>query len=78
MVNEADRKALPPTTLIQRAHRKGLLIHTWTFRDEGRFLASDYGGSAVREYLQFFRLGIDGVFSDFTDTAVFARRLFED
>jgi len=31
----------------------------------------------VREYLQFFRLGIDGVFSDFTDTAVFARRLFD-
>jgi glycerophosphoryl diester phosphodiesterase len=76
MVNDADRKALPPTTLIQRAHREGLLIHTWTFRDEGRFLASDYNGSAVREYLQFFRLGIDGVFSDFTDTAVFARSLF--
>ncbi len=77
MVNDADRKALPPTTLIQRAHREGLLIHTWTFRDEGRFLASDYNGSAVREYLQFFRLGIDGVFSDFTDTAVFARSLFD-
>ena len=76
-INDADRKALPPTTLIQRAHREGLLIHTWTFRNEGRFLTSDYGGSAVAEYLQFFRLGIDGVFSDFTDTAVLARSLFE-
>jgi hypothetical protein len=44
---------------------------------EPGFLASDDGGSAVREYLQFFRLGIDSVFSDFTDTAVFAKRLFD-
>jgi glycerophosphoryl diester phosphodiesterase len=67
---------LPPTTLIQRAHRKGLVIHTWTFRNEAQFLASDYDGNPLKEYRQFFRLGIDGVFSDFTDTAVFARRLF--
>jgi glycerophosphoryl diester phosphodiesterase len=67
---------LPPTDLIRRAHRHGLLIHTWTFRNEDRFLASDYDGNPLKEYRQFFRLGIDGVFSDFTDTAVFARRLF--
>jgi glycerophosphoryl diester phosphodiesterase len=77
LVNEGDRKLLPPTSLIQRAHRKGLLIHTWTFRNEDRFLAYDYHGNPLKEYLQFFRLGIDGVFSDFTDTAVFARRLFD-
>jgi glycerophosphoryl diester phosphodiesterase len=76
-VNEADRELLPPTSLIRRAHKRGLLVHTWTFRDEDRFLAADYEGSAVREYLQFFRLGIDGVFSDFTGTAVLARRLFD-
>jgi glycerophosphoryl diester phosphodiesterase len=75
-VNDADLVTAPPTTLIQRAHRKGLLIHTWTFRDEDRFLASDYDGNPLKEYRQFFRLGIDGVFSDFTGTAVFARRLF--
>ena len=67
---------LPPTTLIQRAHRKGLVIHTWTFRNEDQYLASDYGGNPLKEYRQFFRLGIDGVFSDFAYTAVFARRLF--
>ena len=67
---------LPPTDLIRRAHRKGLVIHTWTFRNEDQFLASDYDGNPLKEYRQFFRLGIDGVFSDFTDTAVFARRLF--
>jgi hypothetical protein len=31
----------------------------------------------VNEYLQFYRLGIDGVFSDFADTAVAARFLLE-
>jgi glycerophosphoryl diester phosphodiesterase len=27
----------------------------------------------VQEYLQFYRLGVDGVFSDFGDTAVRAQ-----
>jgi glycerophosphoryl diester phosphodiesterase len=76
LVNEGDRRLLPSTSLIQRAHRKGLLVHTWTFRNEDRFLAYDYHGNPLKEYRQFFRLGIDGVFSDFTDTAVFARWLF--
>jgi glycerophosphoryl diester phosphodiesterase len=76
-VDEADLKALPPTDLIQRAHQHGLLIHTWTFRNEPRRLLSDYRGIPIEEYLQFYELGIDGVFSDFADTAVVARRLFE-
>ena len=77
MVNEADRKLLPPTSLIRRAHRRGLVVHTWTFRSEPHRLAYDYRGNPLREYLQFYRLGIDGVFSDFPDHAVFARRLFD-
>jgi glycerophosphoryl diester phosphodiesterase len=75
-VDEADRQALPPTDLIRRAHKHGLLIHTWTFRNESKRLLSDYGDRPVDEYLQFYELGIDGVFSDFADTAVTARRLF--
>jgi glycerophosphoryl diester phosphodiesterase len=75
-VDEADRVLLPPTDLIARAHRHGLLIHTWTFRNENRYLASDYKNE-TDEYLQFFDLGIDGVFSDFAGTAVAARHLFE-
>src|SRR5258705_8743976 len=67
---EASRRALAPTDLIERAHKVGLLIHTWTFRNEQRRLLSDYAGNPVNEYLQFYRLGIDGVFSDFADTAV--------
>jgi len=73
---EASRTLLPPNDLIERAHKAGLLVHTWTFRNEQRRLVSDYGGNPVNEYLQFFRLGIDGVFADFTDTAVAARVLY--
>jgi glycerophosphoryl diester phosphodiesterase len=77
---EASRKAVPPPVnpdLIERAHKVGLLIHTWTFRNEQRRLLADYAGNPIDEYLQFYRLGIDGVFSDFADTAVAARFLFE-
>ena len=73
---EASRTLLPPNDLIERAHKAGLLVHTWTFRNEQRRLVSDYGGNPVNEYLQFFRLGIDGVFADFADTAVAARVLY--
>src|SRR5712692_7292968 len=74
---EASRKLLPANNLIDRAHKLGLFVHTWTFRNEQRRLVSDYAGNPVNEYLQFYRLGIDGVFSDFADTAVAARFLFE-
>jgi glycerophosphoryl diester phosphodiesterase len=74
---EASLKLLPASNLIERAHKIGLLVHTWTFRNEQRRLASDYAGNPVNEYLQFFRLGVDGLFSDFADTAVAARVLFE-
>jgi len=76
-IDEADRQLLPANDLIARAHQHGLLVHTWTFRNEPRRLASDYAGNPVNEYLQFYRLGIDGVFSDFADTAVASRVLFD-
>ncbi|MDC3953989.1 glycerophosphodiester phosphodiesterase [Polyangium jinanense] len=72
-VDDADRKALAPTDLVTRAHAKGLFVHTWTFRSEGMFLAEDYGATPAAEYEVFYRLGIDGVFSDFPDEAVKAR-----
>ena len=74
---EATRKLLPANNLIDRAHQVGLFVHSWTFRNEQRRLVSDYAGNPVNEYLQFYRLGIDGLFSDFADTAVAARVLFE-
>jgi glycerophosphoryl diester phosphodiesterase len=73
---DAERRLLPPTDLIQRAHAHGLLVHTWTFRNEQHRLASDYAGNPINEYLQFYELGIDGVFSDFPNTAFAARELF--
>jgi len=74
---EASRKLLPAGDLIDRAHRQGLFVHTWTFRNEQQRLVADYAGNPINEYLQFYRLGIDGLFSDFADTAVAARVLFE-
>ena len=64
----------PPTDLIQRAHDRGLLVHTWTFRDDA--FPTGYPGGPVEEYLAMYRLGIDGVFSDFPDTAFAAREIF--
>jgi glycerophosphoryl diester phosphodiesterase len=72
---DSSRTLAPPTDLIQRAHAHGLQIHTWTFRNEQGRLVSDYAGNPINEYLQFYELGIDGVFSDFPDTAFTAREL---
>ena len=76
-INDADRQLLPANNLVQRAHQQGLLVHPYTFRNEQRRLAFDYAGNPVNEYLQFYRLGVDGVFSDFADTAFAARVLFQ-
>jgi glycerophosphoryl diester phosphodiesterase len=65
---------MAPTDLIERAHARGLLVHTWTFRDDA--FPTGYPGGPVEEYLKFYRLGIDGVFSDFPDTAFGAREIF--
>ena len=73
---DAERTLADPTDLVERAHAHGLLVHTWTFRNEAFRLVSNYGGNPVNEYLQFYRLGVDGVFSDFADTAFAARELF--
>jgi glycerophosphoryl diester phosphodiesterase len=66
----------PPTTLIADAHKAGLFVHIFTFRNESKYLANDYAGDPVAEYLKFFRLGVDGVFTDFSSTAVTARTAY--
>ena len=75
-VNDTDRALLPATNLVARAHALGLLVHPYTFRSEQRRLTSDYAGNPASEYLMFYELGVDGVFSDFADDAVAARVLF--
>ena len=37
----------------------------------------DAQGDPVKEYLTHYRLGVDGVFSDAADTALYAREKFE-
>src|SRR5215211_4697169 len=65
----------PPTpNLVDRAHAHGLLIHTWTFRDDA--FPSGFPGGPVEELLAFYKLGVDGVFADFPDTAFGAREIF--
>jgi glycerophosphoryl diester phosphodiesterase len=76
LVNEADSKTLPAASIVKDAHDIGLLVHPYTFRNESRRLLADYKSSPVEEYIQFYKLGVDGVFSDFADTAVTARILY--
>ena len=72
-----DKRLKSATSLIEDAHAVGLKIHTWTFRKEEQYLAPDYNKNSQAEYEQFFKLGIDGVFSDFPDIAVDVRnRMF--
>ena len=73
VLRENGDGALLRTNLIERAHAAGLRVHAYTFRDEAATLAPQYHKDPQREYQQFFELGIDGVFSDFPDTALKAR-----
>ncbi len=77
-----DGRSLPPTTFVEDAHRAGLLVHPYTFRNENSFLPLELRtspdpaayGRAFAEYEQFLALGVDGVFSDNADTAVETRQ----
>ena len=70
------------SALIRETHRRGLQMHVWTFRNENHFLPDDLRagspdheefprqwGDALMEYQRYFRLGVDGVFTDFPATA---------
>ncbi|HTF80396.1 MAG TPA: glycerophosphodiester phosphodiesterase [Cytophagales bacterium] len=72
-VNNLDFTKLPETGLIKKAHAKNLFVHAYTFRNEGKRLLSDYNNDPVLEYKDFFDLGVDGVFTDFPETAVRAK-----
>ncbi|QSI28410.1 glycerophosphodiester phosphodiesterase [Variovorax sp. RKNM96] len=72
-INDADATSVSPTTLIADAHKAGLFVHPFTFRNESRRLAADYNKDGKNEYAIYYKLGVDGVFTDFTDTAIAAR-----
>ncbi len=64
-----DRRLDGPTGVIAAAHARGLLVHTWTFRND----ASGYGFADPKaEMAYYFGLGVDGLFTDFADTGVAA------
>ena len=70
----ADGTLRAPTTLVDDAHKAGLLVHVWTLRSEAAFLSPSYGGDPIKEYRQFASLGVDGIFGDFPDVAFAALR----
>ena len=64
-----DRRVDGSTGVIEMAHKKGLLVHTWTFRND----ASGYGFKDPKAEMEYYmKLGIDGVFTDFPATGVAA------
>lgn len=81
---DSSGRLTQPTSVVADAHAAGLAVHSWTFRNENTFLPVDFRngtdpaawGDAAAEYALFFGLGLDGVFSDFPDTAVAARDEF--
>jgi glycerophosphoryl diester phosphodiesterase len=76
-VDEADRTLLPAGDLVSRTHAAGLLIHPFTFRNETSRLPLEDIENPVNEYLRFYTLGVDGLFSDFADTAFAARAMYK-
>jgi glycerophosphoryl diester phosphodiesterase len=83
---DAQGNLQQPTTLVGDAHRAGLLVHPWTFRRENNFLPLDFRqgnpasplflaapGDLPAELELFWRLGVDGLFSDNPDVAVATR-----
>ena len=57
--------------LLERAHRAGLQVHPYTFRND----AVGEGFKDIEAELAFyFKLGVDALFTDFPDTAVAVRK----
>lgn len=65
-----DRRIDGSTGVVELAHDKGLLVHTWTFRND----ASGYGFTDPKiEMIYYYDLGVDGLFTDYADTGLLAR-----
>ena len=62
-----------PSTFIEDAHKAGLKVHIYTMRNENSYLAEEYAGDPREEYRRWIRMGVDGFFTDYPDTAVQVR-----
>ncbi|MEL4179593.1 glycerophosphodiester phosphodiesterase [Roseateles sp. PN1] len=64
-----DRRVDGSTGVIENAHANGLFVHTWTFRNDASMLGF---ADPQKEMEAYLKLGVDGIFTDFTDTGVAA------
>ncbi|MFE2518515.1 glycerophosphodiester phosphodiesterase [Streptomyces mirabilis] len=84
ILKDANGALTTPTTLVDDAHRAGLVLHPYTMRNENTFLPANFRqgtdpnayGDAFGAFKTYFATGIDGVFSDNADTALLAREDF--
>lgn len=77
VVDQRDMTMMEPSDVVKNAHKLGLVVHPYTFRNEAKHLAANFQDSPLEEYRAYFELGVDGVFTDYTDTALAARRLLQ-
>jgi glycerophosphoryl diester phosphodiesterase len=78
---DASGHSLAPTSFVADAHKAGLVVHPYTFRNENQFLPLEDRrgadpnayGNAFAEDQRFFAAGVDGIFTDNPDTGVAAR-----
>jgi len=81
---DASGRSLAPTSLVADAHAAGLAVHAWTFRAENVFLPRELRrgdedavhGELATEIARHLEAGVDGVFTDFPDIGLAARRRF--
>ena len=75
-----------PSRIVKHAHRAGLKVVVYTFRDENQFLAADFRegtdpnakGDVFGEMRAFFEADVDAIFADYPDTADAARDFYQD
>ena len=72
---KGGRDRFVPTDLVERAHRHGLFVHTWTFRADkpAKFASVQSRGTTTAsmaiEIRRQLEIGVDGVFTDHPDVA---------
>jgi len=74
----SPHKSVVNHSVVAQAHAAKLKIIPYTFRSEPQFLAKEYLGDPKNEYKRFYKMGVDGVFSDFPDHAINAWNEFSE
>ncbi len=67
-----------PSAVVRDAHRRGLVVHVWTVRDENQFMATNFRrgtdpnakGDVRAEVHALLDAGVDGIFADHPDSVV--------